>query len=189
MRPAQRPPLPPSKIASRSRALAAAAAEPVASFDPHEAPTRAYSSSTSGLRLAVGREEDAAALLTAPFADEIPTLPEMAAALPAIAPVLADPKPVLADPTPVLADPTPVLADPKPVLADPTPEAAPDDPIAENGEFFEAPPRYTMTSVAPPPPVVVPRRPPRLVAKLLFAAVGAGVLLLGAVELAVACLR
>ena len=175
MRPAQRPPLPPSKIASRSRALAAAAAEPVASFDPHEAPTRAYSSSTSGLRLAVGREEDAAALLTAPFADEIPTLPEMAAALPAIAPALADPKPALADPTPALADPTPA--------------AAPEDPIAENGEFFEAPPRYTMTSVAPPPPVVVPRRPPRLVAKLLFAAVGAGVLLLGAVELAVACLR
>ena len=168
MRPAQRPPLPPSKIASRSRALAAAAAEPVASFDPHEAPTRAYSSSTSGLRLAVGREEDAAALLTAPFADQIPTFPAMAAALPPIAPGLADPKPV---------------------LADPTPEAAPDDPIAENGEFFEAPPRYTMTSVAPPPPVVVPRRPPRLVAKLLFAAVGAGVLLLGAVELAVACLR
>jgi hypothetical protein len=155
--------------------LAAAASEPVASFDPHEAPTRAYSNSTSGLRPAVGREEDLAASLAAPFADEIPTLPEMAAALPAVAPALAD------------SEPAP--ADPKPAPADPKPEAAPADPIVDGGEFFEAPPRYTMTSVAPPPLVMAPRRPPRLVAKLLFAAVGAGVLLLGAVELAVACLR
>lgn len=69
-------------------------------------------------------------------------------------------------------------------------EAAPAEALADEGAFFEAPPRYTATSIVPPPPVAMdPPRAPRLVAKLLFAALGAGVLLLGAAELAVACLR
>lgn len=124
-------------------------------------PTRAYtSSSRSGVRSAVTNLAPEAIPFAGLVAEEVPTLPELEAAAP-----VAE------------ADIAPA----------PTPTASTDAGV--EGAFFEAAPRYTVTSVAPPPLVVAPQRSPRRIAKLIFASLGSVVVLLGAVELVLACLR
>lgn len=128
-------------------------------------PTRAYSASSSGVRAAVTGDELELAAARSRLNDETPTLRAMKAASPTLA----------SDVLPPEASRVGEAIEPAP--ADSTHE----------GEFFEGSPRYTMTSVAPP--AMKARRAPRLIAKKLARALGAGVLLLGVVELALACFR
>jgi hypothetical protein len=57
--------------------------------------------------------------------------------------------------------------------------------FAREGAFWEAPPRYSMTSAAPPP---LDSREPRFAAKLLFVTLISVVGLLGVYEVVTACL-
>jgi hypothetical protein len=57
--------------------------------------------------------------------------------------------------------------------------------FAQEGAFWEAPPRYSMTSAAPPP---LDSRQPRFAAKFLFVTLISVVGLLGVYELVTACL-
>lgn len=167
---------------------AGASFDELPSFDQHEMPTRAYTSSRSGLRSAVTNAPRATLDSTARLLSEEPAelLPDETPTLSAI-----EVAPALLEGTPL--EVALLEASPR-AVAPPSAEALAPAPTAPaeaglEGEFFESSPRYTVTSVAPAPLPTVVQQSPRRIAKWLFVAVGSGVLVLGAVELVLACFR